>query len=163
MLDLIDQRYKIIKTLGSGLSGDVFAVKDADGKKALKFLKKVQFNVSRDEALQNFKNEFSILSELNHPGIARILDFGFDPKIEKYYFTSELIEGRDFFTATELLPMEAVEDLVVQILRALSYLHSRGIYPLTINPQNFLVAIQNENRKGPLKSGQPNLQRLPWE
>ncbi|OGP07808.1 MAG: hypothetical protein A2048_04335 [Deltaproteobacteria bacterium GWA2_45_12] len=146
MLDLIDQRYKIIKTLGSGLSGDVFAVKDADGKKALKFLKKVQFNVSRDEALQNFKNEFSILSELNHPGIARILDFGFDPKIEKYYFTSELIEGRDFFTATELLPMEAVEDLVVQILRALSYLHSRGIYHFDIKPQNILVAIHNEKR-----------------
>ena len=75
-MDAIDNRYRIIKTLGSGLSGEVVAVEDDEGPKALKFLKRVQLNVSREEALVNFKSEFSILSVLNHPGIARILDFG---------------------------------------------------------------------------------------
>ena len=80
----VDNRYDIVRTLGSGLSGDVFEVEDKGARMALKFLKPVQLHVSRDEALQNFKNEFVLLSELNHPGVARILDFGFDAYLNKY-------------------------------------------------------------------------------
>ncbi len=141
----IDNRYRIVKELGSGFSGDVLLVEDDAGPKALKFLKPIQLNVSRDEALQNFKNEFSILSELNHPGIARILDFGFDTVVNKYYFTSELFEGEYFFKVTENISLDALEDLSIQVLRALNYLHSRGIYHLDIKPQNVLV--QNKNGK----------------
>ena len=139
----VDNRYEIIKDLGSGLSGEVLLVKDETGLKALKFLKIVQMNVSRDEALSNFKNEFSILSELNHPGIARILDFGFDAKLNKYYFTSELIEGKNFFDATDDTEPELIEQLAVQVFRALGYLHTRGIYHLDIKPQNILVQQRN--------------------
>lgn len=128
-----------MRTLGSGLSGEVLAVEDHEGKKALKFLKRVQMNVSREEALTNFKNEFSILSELNHPGIARILDFGFDAQVNKYYFTTELISGADFFQATEGMPLATVEEMAVQVLRALNYLHARGVYHFDIKPQNILV------------------------
>lgn len=140
----IDQRYEIIKSLGGGLSGEVMLVRDPAGHQAaLKFLKKVQMNVSRDEALQNFKNEFSILKELNHPNIARILDFGYDPKIQKYYYTCEFIEGADFCTACENQPVHIVEKLIVQVLRALNYLHSRSIYHFDIKPQNILVSMKN--------------------
>ena len=136
---IVDSRYKIIKELGSGLSGEVFLVESAEGRKALKFLKRVQMGVSREEALANFKSEFSILSELNHPGCARILDFGFDPVLMKYYFTTELIEGTDFIKATEGKTADEIEPLAVQVLRALNYLHSRGIYHLDIKPQNVLI------------------------
>ncbi len=138
-MEKIDNRYEIIRVLGSGLSGEVLGVRDEDGEKALKTLKRVQMNVSREEALQNFKNEFSILSELNHPNIARIFDYGYDQRIQKYYFTTELIEGSDFYQATEKASFDEIEDLVVQILRALNYLHSRHIYHLDIKPQNILV------------------------
>lgn len=139
-MDLIDQRYKIVKTLGSGLSGEVLAVADKDGRRAaLKFLKKVQMGVTKEDALANFKNEFSILAELNHPGIARILDFGIDTRLGRYYFTTDLIEGADFFAAAENQSPEVIEDMAVQVLRALNYLHSRGIFHLDIKPQNILV------------------------
>lgn len=144
MNDLIDNRYRIIKTLGSGLSGDVLAVEDKDGLKALKFLKRIQLNVSKEEALANFKNEFTILSELNHPGIARILDFGLDTRVNKYYFTTELVDGGDLYAMTENVSMEVIEDLFVQILRALNYLHLRGIYHFDIKPQNLLVRKDGE-------------------
>lgn len=139
MVDKIDSRYEVIKTLGVGLSGEVLAVSDHEGKKALKFLKRVQFNLSKEETLTNFKNEFSILKELSHPGIARILDFGFDPKINKYYFTTELVEGDDFFSTAQTISVEIIEELAVQTLRALSYLHSRRVYHFDIKPQNILI------------------------
>jgi transcriptional regulator with GAF, ATPase, and Fis domain len=139
----IDQRYEIIKPLGSGMSGDVILVKDDDGIKALKFLKKVQMNVSREDALNNFKNEFSILKELNHPNISRILDFGYETRMRKYYITTEFIEGAELHEACEEQPVEVIEKLAVQILRALNYLHTRGIYHFDIKPQNVLVKMEN--------------------
>lgn len=135
----VDHRYEILKTLGDGLSGEVVLVRDKDGEKALKFLKKVQLNVSREDALKNFKNEFEILKKLNHPHIARILDFGFDNKLQKYYFTSEFVSGAILDKACEGQSLDVVEKLVVQVLRALNYLHSRGVYHFDIKPQNILV------------------------
>src|SRR3989338_2438185 len=137
---IIDRRYKTVRKLGAGLSGEVWQVTDEEGPKALKLLNRVQMNVSRDEALTSFKSEFSILSELNHPGINRILDFGYEEEQGRHFFTSELIEGRDFFTATTGKSPEVIEDLAVQGFRALNYLHSRGIYHLDIKPQNILVS-----------------------
>lgn len=141
---LIDQRYRVIRPLGSGLSGEVLAVEDAEGQKALKFLKRVQLNVSREDALANFKSEFAILAELNHPGISRILDFGLDSISHKYFFTTELINGKDFFATLNGKPIEVIEELAVQVLRALHYLHSRGIYHLDIKPQNVLVNAEGD-------------------
>lgn len=139
-MDKFDNRYKFIKSLGSGLSGEVLLVEDDEGQKALKMLKRVQFKVSKEEALKNFKSEFSILSELNHPGIGRILDFGFEPRLKKYYFSTEFIQGEDIFKATKNLDLSEIEDVVVQVLRALNYLHSRGIFHFDIKPQNILTA-----------------------
>jgi len=143
MIHKIDNRYSIVKELGAGFSGEVFLVEDATGQKALKFLKPIQMNVSREEALSNFKNEFTVLSALNHPGIAQILDFGYDTHLEKYFFTTEFIAGQDFFKATEGKSFEEIEDLAIQVLRALNYLHNRGIYHLDIKPQNILVQMKN--------------------
>lgn len=140
---IIDGRYEIVKSLGGGLSGEVHLVKDDEGTKALKFLKKVQMGVSREEALTNFKNEFAILKELNHPNIARILDFGYEVRSQKYYFTTEYVSGRELHTACEGQSFEVMERLIVQVLRALNYLHTRGIYHFDIKPQNVLVAMQD--------------------
>lgn len=139
----IDRRYQIIKKLGYGMSGEVYLVKDHDGEKALKFLNQVQMNVSRDEALKNFKNEFSILKELNHPNIAQILDFGFDEETQKYYFSSELVDGTDLFSACRHQSVDVIEKIFIQVLRALNYLHSRGIYHFDIKPQNILVHLKD--------------------
>ena len=140
----IDQRYDVVKNLGGGLSGEVVLIKDHDELKALKFLKKIQMNVSREDALRNFKNEFSILKELNHPNISRILDFGYEQRLQKYYFTTEFISGAEFHKACENQPLDVIEKLIVQVLRALNYLHSRGIYHFDIKPQNILVYLEND-------------------
>lgn len=140
----IDQRYTIIRNIAGGLSGEVCFVSDPEGHNvALKFLKKIQRNVSREEALRNFKNKFEILKQLNHPNIARILDFVLDTWLQKYYFTTEFIEGAEFHKACQGQPIYVVEKIIVQVLRALNYLHSRGIYHFDIKPQNILVQMKN--------------------
>lgn len=136
----IDGRYVVLRALGKGMSGEVLQVKDCDGIKALKLLNELQFHVSRAEALANFKKEFTILKELNHPNVARILDFGYEKAWRKYFFTSEFIDGPDFQSACAGRSPEDVEGFAVQALRALHYLHARGIHHFDIKPQNVLVA-----------------------
>lgn len=143
----IDKRYIVTKSLGHGSAGIVVQVKDGAQLKALKLLKPIQPHISKKEALEIFKQEFSILSRLNHPGVARILDFGFDEYSQKYYFTTEFIDGQDFYSATENLTYPEIEDLIVQVLRALNYLHTRNILHHDIKPKNILVYSDKQNKR----------------
>jgi serine/threonine protein kinase len=140
-LKLIDKKYQVLKTLGEGFGGSVFLVEKEGVKAALKQLhmRSDHACLTPTEILDNFKQEFSTLKKLNHPHILRILDFGYEPKEQFYYFTTEYIEGQDIFDATRSLSYDQIEELFVQTLRALSYLHSQGIYHFDIKPQNILV------------------------
>jgi serine/threonine protein kinase len=140
----IGNHYEVIEKVGSGMSGDVFLVKDDETEKALKFLNQMQINVSREDALKNFKNEFKILKKLGHPHVASIYDFGFDEKHQKYYFTTEYIKGLELHKACASQSFETKEKIVIQILRALNYLHTKGIYHFDIKPQNILVSMNGD-------------------
>lgn len=134
----IDSKYTIKKKLGGGGFSEVYLVEGPDGESALKLLHEVSGSDAA-AALDEFKNEFSILKNLNHPHIARILDFGYDDAISRYYYTTEFIDGKPIFEATDGLNVEEVTDLVVQALRALAYLHSSRINHFDIKSTNVLV------------------------
>ena len=71
--------------------------------------------------------EFRTLASLRHPNIISVLDYGFDDE-RAPYFTMELLdEPQDLLTACAELDEEARLDLIAQLLRALTYLHRRGI------------------------------------
>jgi len=137
-LRTIDEKYRIIHSLGGGGFSEVFLVEGPGGQCALKLLKG-QLAALKKSALAEFKNEFSILKDMHHPNIASILDFGFDEEHERYYYTSEHIEGQDLLHATEGMPLERITELFVQALRALSYLHSYRVYHFDIKAANLLV------------------------
>jgi serine/threonine protein kinase len=148
-LKTIGEKYQVLEKLGEGFGGSVFLVERNGAKIALKQLR-IQNDsacLSPEEILDNFKQEFTTLKKLNHPHILRILDFGFDSKENLYYFTTEYIEGKDIFDATRESTPEEVEELFVQTLRALSYLHSQRVYHLDIKPQNILVTKNKDGKK----------------
>src|SRR5262245_24850990 len=96
---LIGGKYKMVKKLGSGFSGDVLLAKGVSGLFALKFLKSSQISFSKEEAIANFKNEFTLLKELSHPHVARIQDFGYEADQDQYFFTTEFIDGPNLLEA----------------------------------------------------------------
>lgn len=136
--DFIDGKYKIKNCIGGGGFSDVFCVDGPQGLCALKLLKG-SIGSLKPKALEDFKHEFEILRDMSHPHIAGILDFGFDESLMQYYYTSELIEGSDFFEATQGKSVEEITDLIIQALRALVYLHSYRIYHFDIKAANLLV------------------------
>jgi serine/threonine protein kinase len=90
---LIAERYRSIRRLGKGLTGDVHLVEDTqtDTELSLKFLRIDHSGHDPADLLESFKKEFSILKELHHPHIARIADFGSEPDVGHYFFTEEYI------------------------------------------------------------------------
>jgi len=137
-IQVVDGKYKTIESLGGGGFSDVYLVEGPHGRCALKLLKGSIESLKRS-ALDEFKNEFTILKDMRHPNIAGILDFGFDETLERYYYTSELIAGRDFLKAALGFNLSTITDLIVQALRAFSYLHSYRIYHFDIKAANVLV------------------------
>src|SRR5262249_2266621 len=79
--------------------------------------------------------EFSVLTRLRHPNLVEVYDFYAEPTCT---FTMEVVDGLDLREA-ELDGDELVET-VVQVCRALEYVHARGLVHLDIKPSNILVA-----------------------
>ncbi|HEX5037575.1 MAG TPA: sigma 54-interacting transcriptional regulator [bacterium] len=150
----IDSKYRIDDVLGGGSFSDVFVVEGPTGRSALKLLRKALSREPTGEAVADFKHEFAILKDLAHPNICRILDFGFDPQLKQYYYTTELVEGRDLFEATEGKSVDVVLELFVQALRAFHYLHSYKVFHFDVKAANMLTAPQTEapQKANPLKS-----------
>lgn len=146
-MQVIDKQYEVLKPLGQGLAGEVFQVKKGNQLLALKLLKEKVGGLSSGEAEAHFKAEFSILKQLSHPNIAKILDFGIDPNSGRYYYTTEFIDGKNLFEATRGSSLEKGEEYFIQALRALEYLQAHGISHYDLKPENLLVDIKKEELK----------------
>ncbi|OGQ66242.1 MAG: hypothetical protein A3F89_04875 [Deltaproteobacteria bacterium RIFCSPLOWO2_12_FULL_50_11] len=138
--DTVGHQYKIIRHLGQGATGTVYLAHDENVEiRTVKILKNWRPDLPHEYALSHFRQHFRLLKELYHPGLAQLYDFGFDDDNQCYYIISEYIEARDLFTATIGWTPWIIEELIVQALRVLDYLHSRGLFHLNLKPTNLLV------------------------
>ena len=136
--DTISNRYKVLRKLGAGAMGSVYLCEDSvenNIKVALKVL------VSDDLEDQDIwaKGEYEALTRLRHPNLARVYNFGRIGDTKDYFIVSEFIKGIDLYSATEYLRYDELVDIIVQICRALEYIHSQGYVHFDIKPDNILV------------------------
>lgn len=83
--------------------------------------------------------EFRTLASLRHPHIISVLDYGFTARGQPF-FTMELLENARILSAdSQGLPLAQKAHLMVQLLRALSYLHRHGILHRDLKPANVMV------------------------
>jgi protein kinase-like protein/tetratricopeptide repeat protein len=129
--------YQLQEKIAQGGFGEVW--RGLDRKRgetiAVKFLR---LDRAGSAFLSLFKREFEILSEIRHVHLARVFDFGFDATRNLYYFTQEFCPG---LTLQQTISerREDFEEILVQVLSALDYIHSQGIIHFDIKPENILV------------------------
>ncbi len=139
-------RYEVLDYLGHGGMSVVFRARDrlTGDLVALKQMSDVvRGRDDGDETAQRRRltlaREFNTLASLRHPNIIAVRDYGFAANGEPF-FTMELIDRpRDLLTAGSGLDGERRVDLLIQLLRALSYLHRRGVIHRDLKPSNVLV------------------------
>ncbi len=121
---------------------------------------------SAEEVERRFRREFRALSKLHHPNITAVYDWGWwtggdgpgsasgphpgpgehDKSEGRPYFVMELVDGEDLRAAVEAwqdLPaverFERARHVLVQVARALEYVHLRGLVHRDVTPANIML------------------------
>lgn len=140
MLGLILHGYQLEARLGIGTYARVYRAQHLHLPKvaAIKLLR-AQLSGSKI-ARRRMVREAAALTQLEHPSIVRILDFGFAPSGLPFLIT-ELVRGptlSELISARRLSPAEAAR-LGAQIARGLEAAHARGIIHRDLKPGNVMV------------------------
>jgi len=136
---IIGGRFRILKKLGSGSSGEVYLAQtvNEDRPVALKLLRAESITT---ENTRTFRQEFALLSRLDHPSIVKIFDYGMT-SAKQPYFVMEYVEGPRFDAALRKKRSWAdFYSIVVDICLGLEYLHGYGLIHQDIKPDNILLS-----------------------
>ncbi len=137
---ILDDRYKIESVVGIGGMAVVYKAFDQQLQRDVA-VKVLRDNVAMDaESRKQFRKEYEAVGMLNHPNIRAVYDVVSSGDTE--YIVMEYVDGinlKQYLKSKGTLPWEEVLDLSIQIARALSHAHSRGIIHMDIKPQNIML------------------------
>ncbi len=138
--ELIENRYRVLSVAGSGGMGTLYCVSDEAQDGEIVALKMVRLVGAREvrERVEHFRCEFQLLTQLRHPNLVSVYDYGITTEGE-LYFTMEWVEGQDLDPHGRRLTLGDSVPIVVQICRALAYLHSQGVIHGDLKPANVLM------------------------
>ena len=137
--ELIAGRYELEKLVGSGGMSNVFRAHDRllERTVALKILHE---QYTRDEDyVERFRREARAVAQLTHPNIVTVIDRG--EQEGRQFIVFEYIDGENLKELTNRGPLEVREAirLSLQVARALSFAHERGLVHRDVKPQNVLL------------------------
>ncbi len=136
--ELVDERYRLDRKIGSGGMADVWLAEDTelDRQVAIKIL---HDNFAQDsEFVQRFQREAQAAAGLQHPNVVGIFDRGaFDGT---YFIAMEYVDGPSLKDLVKggMSPKDAI-DFTRQILNAARFAHRKGIVHRDLKPQNVLI------------------------
>lgn len=144
---VINDRYKIIKLVGTGGMGSVYLAEHEILRKkvALKILHYEQSK--RKDTVERFKREAIAASNIGQDNIVDVTDFGYTEE-GNAYFVMEYVEGRslaDIMKEQRVLPLEFAVAVASQIAVALYAAHGKGIIHRDLKPENILLTTKDGN------------------
>jgi serine/threonine protein kinase len=149
--------YELLGKISTGGMAEVYRARDARTG-TLVALKRILPSVASDEEFVTmFRDEARIAAELDHPHIARLLDY--EPSGEHPYIAYELVDGQDLRTiATRAidgggpLPLPFLLYVFGRIADGLAYAHARrdadgqskSIVHRDVSPQNIVISFTGD-------------------
>lgn len=132
-------RYRIVRHLGSGGMGEVYAAED------LKLRREVAIKVlpaklgRHDDQRRLLEREARAAAALNHPNIVTLHSVEHDGDV--VFITMELVEGRSLSDEMPKggMPFPRLVKLAIQLADALALAHERGITHRDLKPANVMV------------------------
>jgi serine/threonine protein kinase len=151
---LINNRYRVIRTLGEGGFGQAYLAEDtqmpSNRQCVIKQLKPLTTSAEVYQIVQErFQREAAILEKLgeNHPQIPRL--YAYFSENQKFYLVQEWIEGQTLAALVETQGRQS-ESVVCSILMALlpvlDFVHAQGIIHRDIKPENIILRAADANQ-----------------
>ncbi|MEA5596678.1 protein kinase domain-containing protein [Rivularia sp. UHCC 0363] len=149
---LLNNRYRIIRTLGSGGFGKTFLAEDSQIPSCrlcvIKQLRPIQNNPQIYELVQQrFAREAAILEELGDGSSQIPRLYAYFSEHGQFYLVQEYVEGKTLTQILQelgLMDENSVKGILIGILPVLEYVHSKGIVHRDIKPENILIDVENK-------------------
>jgi serine/threonine protein kinase len=140
--------YQLVRELGAGGMAEVWLAHRADGAyKRTVALKLPTLARWRKDLAPRFARERDILASLEHANIARLYDAGVSPD-GLPYLAMEFVAGRPLTTWCDARCIGLRErlKLLLQVLDAVQFAHTRQVIHRDLKPSNILVAESDQVR-----------------
>ncbi|MEO1229041.1 MAG: serine/threonine-protein kinase [Myxococcota bacterium] len=138
---IIADRYRVERKLGGGGMGTVYAATQLSMRRAVA-LKVVNSNVIDEDGLRRFYREAQSASQIHHPNVVGVHDFGFDPTRKIPFLAMEMVSGqtlRKLLDAEAPLAPDRAMGITEQIARGLVATHEAGVIHRDLKPRNVMV------------------------
>ncbi len=135
--------YRLVRLLGTGEFADVYLGENIQYNTPVAV--KVLHTQLNDAETQQFLAQTSLLAQLQHPHIVRILDYGVEhdtPYLVMDYAPHGSLRQRH--PRGSRLPLATIVFYVNQIVDALQYVHDQNLIHRDIKPHNMLIGANQE-------------------
>jgi len=140
------QKYEKLEKIGEGTYGTVFKAKNKETQEIVA-LKRVRLDDDDEGVPSSALREICLLKELKHANIVRLHDvLHSDRKLTLVFEHCDQDLKKYFDSLNGEIDPEVVKSFMFQLLRGLSYCHSRNVLHRDLKPQNLLI-----NKTGELK------------
>ena len=137
---LLNGRYRLDAQVGTGGMSTVYRAFDSTLERRVA-IKLMHRDIAADsDQLERFRREARAVAQLSHPHIVGVIDAGEEDG--RPYIVFEYVEGetlKDRIRRLGRLPVDEAIAYAIEIARALSAAHARGIVHRDVKPQNVLV------------------------
>lgn len=139
MREELSGRYEVEDQIARGGAARVFRARDQGGSPVA--LKILHPELAVTVTAQRFLREVAFLAKLDHPNVARLLDYGETDHF--VYFVMAFAEGptlREHLNDVRRASIDQTQGIARDLLEALSYAHAQGIIHRDVKPENVVLA-----------------------
>lgn len=149
VVSVLQEKYEIKDKIGQGHLGEVYQATriGTENDFAIKFLSSKFAN--QDRAIQRFKREAKAASELNHPNIVQVYEFG-TTEDGSCYIVMELIIGitlRRIIRRKGPISGKNAKQVFLQVADALAHAHDSGLVHRDLKPSNIIIVNNGEENQ----------------
>jgi len=144
--NILMQRYEVGKLLGQGTFAKVYHARNIETSQSVAIKVIDKDKIFKVGLMEQIKREISVMKLVRHPNIVQLYEVMATKS--KIYFVLEYVKGGELFIkiAKGKLREDAARKYFQQLVSAVDFCHSRGVYHRDLKPENLLVD-ENGNLK----------------
>lgn len=136
---LLHGKYELGRLLGHGTFAKVYHAKNLQSGKSMAMKVVGKKKVMKVGMMEQIKREISVMKMVKHPNIVELHEVMASKS--KIYFAMELVRGGELFSkvARGRLREDVARVYFQQLISAIDFCHSRGVYHRDLKPENLLL------------------------